>query len=521
MHRGTIRFLFLAFLTGFWARSAPAVSPYPYGILPSMAADADLTSAYNTWKTRRVVSAACGKRVDNGGGTYSEGMGYGMLMAAYLEPDDVLLKSFWDFYSANMDSNGLMNWNVSSGSCSNNSAMAATDGDIDVAAALIRAAKRWPASANNWSAKATAVLNAMHTHMVDSCNGLTNGDTWGGCTNGSPKNYNPSYFRIGYLKSFDCFEGGTRWAAVRTQSYNVLNYSYTNYALPPDWTQANGSYGSGSYGYDACRMPWAVGLDYLWWGNASSQSWGLKISNLFKSKGGGTAAGSAADVGDGYDYASGNKTSNNHENEFIGSAAVAFMATSYNSYLDAFYTELKNKDNNTYFSDSLKVLYLMTLTGNFQEPCNGGCTSCTATFSPTRTPSFTATATPTPAFGLSKTASVASASIGSPFTYYIDYFNLSTGPDTVGVLAGVSLDFHNSNQAATGSRTNVNYRIDNASGTTINLANYRIRYFHYDPVKTAPTDYASYKYNDASGQATDSVLGRAIECYSVRKQNKH
>ena len=79
---------------------------------------------------------------------------------------------------------------------------------------------------------------------MDSCHGIANGDNWGGCSNGSPKNYNPSYFRVGYLHSFDCFEGGTRWQAVQTQCYNVLNYAYTNYTLTPDWVQASGSWGA-------------------------------------------------------------------------------------------------------------------------------------------------------------------------------------------------------------------------------------------------------------------------------------
>ena len=62
------------------AAVAAAVTPYPYGLMPSNAADADLTAAYSTWKTRHVMTATCGKRVDNGSNsTFSEGMGYGMV----------------------------------------------------------------------------------------------------------------------------------------------------------------------------------------------------------------------------------------------------------------------------------------------------------------------------------------------------------------------------------------------------------------------------------------------------------
>ena len=134
------------------ATPALAVTPYSYGALPSNANDADMNNAYATWKSRRLdTSPSCGTRVDNGlGYTYSEGMAYGALMAAYLEPNDTLLKDLWDFYAANMDPRGVMNWSVAGNSCGNNGSNAATDADLDVAAALIRASRRWPASPNNW-----------------------------------------------------------------------------------------------------------------------------------------------------------------------------------------------------------------------------------------------------------------------------------------------------------------------------------------------------------------------------------
>ena len=50
--------------------------------------------------------------------------------------------------------------------------------------------------------------------------------------------------------------------------------------------------------------------------------------------------------------------------------------------LNEFYNELVAEDDNSYYSDSLKVVYLMILTGTFQEPCNGGGPAG----SPTRTP---------------------------------------------------------------------------------------------------------------------------------------
>jgi plastocyanin/endo-1,4-beta-D-glucanase Y len=384
-----------------------AVTPYVYGMLPTSASDADLNSAYSLWKARRFKTLTCGQPmawVDRGdGNAVSEGVAYGMLMAAYLDANSSDFAKLYNFYALKKDSHGLMNWLVPGNCAGDNGANAATDADLDVALALIRAHRRWPSE--GWGAKATSVLNNIYTHMVDGCQGLKNGDTWGGCSSGANNAYNPSYFRTGYMGSFDCFEGGNRWAAVRARSYVVAGYAYNNYALPPDWVRNNGQWGqatnSGGYGYDSCRSPWTFTQDYLWWGNTQGRDWGRKIALVFGNKNWGNPSAAAADVGDDYNYLTGAKVSWNHENAFLGGAAVAFMATTHTAMLDAFYNNLVFTDNNSYYSDSLKVIYLMILTGVFQEPCYGPGPIPTAT--PTATPTNyagTPTPTPLPAFGL-------------------------------------------------------------------------------------------------------------------------
>jgi len=476
--------------------TAAALTPYPYGALPSVANATDCSNAYNLWKSRWLKTAGCGERVDNGSGgtTVSEGMGYGMLMAAYLESNDTLLEQLWTFYSANMDGNHLMNWSVSSGSCS-----------------------------NNWPVQAASLLSEIYSREVDGCKGLANGDAWGGCGNGSPKNYNPSYFRTGYLHSFDCFEGGTRWQAVRTQSYAVLNTAYTSYALTPDWVQAGGSYGAsdagGGYGYDACRTPWVISMDYLWWGNATAQNWGVKFTNSFYTQGGGSPAAAAAAIGDDYSYSSGAKDSNNHENCFVGAVGVAAMTSTNSAFANAIYSNLVANDNNSYFSDSLKVIYLMALTGQFQEPCSGGCTACTPTFSPTISPTPSPTPTPTPAFSLSKSGSASTAAVGTDLSFTLSYANLSSGPDTQGVTPGVSLQFNNAGQGASGTRCSTNFSVVNASGGAINLQNYRIRYFLYDPAHPAASSYATYLNYDSTGVAAAAMAVYAPTYLGTRDAN--
>jgi plastocyanin/endo-1,4-beta-D-glucanase Y len=383
--------------------------PYQNGIRPTNAQDSDLANAYATWRTRYFRTITCSGQpmawISNGGSeAFSEGQAYGLLMAAYLDSTSADFARLWRFYEMKFDSRGLMNWRVPGDCSGNNGTNAATDADLDAAIALIQAHRRWPGE--GWNTRANTLLNNIYTHMVDGCQGLKNGDTWGGCSSGANDAYNPSYFRTGYMQSYNCFQGTNRWTAVRNRSYTVANHSYNNYALPPDWVRNDGTWGratnSGGYGYDSCRSPWTFVQDYLWWGNTSGQNWGRKIALVFGNKSSwGNPAGAAADVGDDYNYQNGNKVRSNHENAFIGGAGVAFMATTYTAHANAFYSNMVFTDNNSYYSDSLKVIYLMIMTGAFQEPCYGPGPVPSAT--PTATPTDyagTPTMTPQPAFGL-------------------------------------------------------------------------------------------------------------------------
>lgn len=379
---------------GFWIFSLAQVqASYPYGVMPSGASTADATSAYSTFKTDYFATDCSGTEIrvrDNPGSstTKSEGMGYGMLMAAYLEPDATgvsVVQGLLNFVNANLDSHGMMNWWVSCSGPTGSGANAATDGDEDIAFGLIEANKRWPG--NGFGAAATLFIGKIYTYETDGC-GLKPGDVWGGC--GSTTD--PSYFATSYFTTFQCFTGVTAWTTVKTNVYNQLGYWYTNYVLPPDWINAStGTYSSGSYGYDACRVPWRLSLDYLWNGNNAAQNQCQKIVNNFKS-----VNPLPATTGDGYSYSTGAQTSNNHNAAFLGPAGDGAMVSSANqSWLDSEYLNLKAFSmGSAYYQDAQKVLALMVQTGIFTDPCATGPTP-TPTNTGTPTPSGTPTNTPT------------------------------------------------------------------------------------------------------------------------------
>ena len=386
---------FLVLALGLWLFSIAQAQAYPFGVMPSGANTADAVTAYNNFKTTYFTTDCSGTeiRVRNNPGsntTVSEGMGYGMLMAAYLEPDSTgvsVVQALLNFVNANADSHGLMNWQVTCGGPTGGGANAATDGDEDIALALIEANNRWPG--NGFGAAATLFIGRIYTYETDGC-GLKPGDVWGGC--GSTTD--PSYFATSYFTTFQCFTGVGAWNTVKNNVYNQLGYWYTNYALPPDWINATtGTYSSGSYGYDACRVPWRLSMDYLWNGNTTAQNQCQKIVNNFKA-----VDSLPATTGDGYSYTTGAQTSNNHNAAFLGPAGDGAMVSSSNqSWLDSEYLNLRALSMGSgYYQDAHKVLSLMVQTGIFVDPCSTGPTATpTNTGTPTASRTPTNTATPT------------------------------------------------------------------------------------------------------------------------------
>src|SRR6185437_2636406 len=120
--------------------SYPGTVTLPTNLPPTgtYGASTDAANAYNYWKTTYVVSCTGGQyRVlfDDGTSTVSEGIGYGMLLAAYAG-DKTLFDGLWAYYKANADASGLMNWEI--GGCTGASGTnSSTDADEDAAMALL------------------------------------------------------------------------------------------------------------------------------------------------------------------------------------------------------------------------------------------------------------------------------------------------------------------------------------------------------------------------------------------------
>ena len=143
--------------TGGTSSSGSAQRPFPqdirspYCTYPSNARNDDVVTAYEQWKTAVVTADGAGgylriKKPDSGsviGSTVSEGIGYGMILAVYMG-DQSLFDNLWKYEQSHLDGSGLMNWEIGPDNLTTSGGSgAATDGDEDMAWALIMADRQW------------------------------------------------------------------------------------------------------------------------------------------------------------------------------------------------------------------------------------------------------------------------------------------------------------------------------------------------------------------------------------------
>jgi len=337
-------------------RAFPQNKALPHCTLTTVAdASGKVQTAYNFWKSTFVVSATGGLRVqrtENQNDTVSEGMGYGMLIAVYMN-DQATFEGLWGFTKAHLDSVGLMTWHLNAdGSVATGGQGSATDADEDIAFALIMASVQWPSS--TYLADGAKMAKAILMNEVAGDGMLKPGDNWGD----SDKTY-PDYFSPAYIRVFKKVAPHTFWDTVLTRNYEILAKVSGTYGLVPDSTTATYAL-TESYKYDACRTPWRIGMDYCFNGTPEAKTYLTLVGGFFDSQG-------AVNIGDGYSL-TGQKTSSFGNMAFVGPAGVAGMAGFPKLLDDAFtYGSSGTGGTTNYYQQTLRVITMLMMSGNLLD----------------------------------------------------------------------------------------------------------------------------------------------------------
>jgi hypothetical protein len=354
---------------------------------PSGANPTDAQAAYTKWKSDLVVSDGArgflrvrrpnssGAQVDS---TVSEGIGYGMLLAVYAN-DQSTFDQLWQYEQQFPDNHGLMNWYISADGTMALGTGAATDGDEDMAFALVMADQRWGGQGSlsqSYLGTAKTLIGLIWQWEVDPNHGyvLTSGDQSDGSV------INISYFAPAYYRAFGRVTGQTaNWNKVIDESYTVIASTLnaqngnTQNGLVPAWSTPAGvpmtPPGTSMPLYhqlDSCRTPFRLGEDFCWNAEPRALTYLQKITGFYSGVG-------AANLVDGYDLdgtphpqfvtAGGPRAAS-----FVGPAGVGAMATgtTYTQLRDDAYAgvaTLTQLAGSTYYQESWTALSLQMMTG--------------------------------------------------------------------------------------------------------------------------------------------------------------
>ena len=370
----------MLFLT--FGKAAHAQS-YAYGLLPSNASASSARTAYTTLMSKFYEDCGSGKgRIRWGltsnswekpGESVSEGIAYGLLVSAYYN-DKTRFDALWKYYKAFPNEHGFMHWRTQG--C--NTVLefnGATDSDVDAATALIVADKVFGSTtATNYAKDAKDMIAKIKQYEVESGSyTLKPGDMFGGNSV-----TNISYFSTGAFKLFGQFTNDeTFWNQVVDRCYviinNNLNANNAVGGLVSDWCKSDGKQASGKsldYSFDACRTPWRIATDYIWFGDARAKSYLDKTNDFILN-----TIGGIKNVKDGYKQ---NGTliagTRYHNVTFVATFACAGVTLSSQTDINNYYSEIVALPPTGYFDYFFDLFGRTLLSGLYVNPLEGGST---------------------------------------------------------------------------------------------------------------------------------------------------
>jgi len=269
---------------------------------------------YRTWEKDYLRGNSQQKFVKTNSGTtdqtLSEAQGYGMLITVMAAKQGFGSQKTFDqltrYYLNHQISsqNPLMAWRQTGQGIAMVSNKAektsATDGDLDIAYALILADEQWGSSGKiKYNKLAKKLLKSIKKHEINSTTKLPKVGDWA-INSDSSKLVRTSDLMTAYFRKFARFTGDGSWIIVAQNSQktlrNLSNQEKTG--LMSDFVTVSGSrlktghvkanqvaskYDN-QYGFNACRIPWRVAYDYQLNRSRTSKQVLLKMNKFFMAK---------------------------------------------------------------------------------------------------------------------------------------------------------------------------------------------------------------------------------------------
>jgi endoglucanase len=359
--------------------------------------DQQVLDFYNSWKKQYIHTATDanqayvffeeeGSRLQS----VSEGQGYGMIIEALMAGADPAAKEtfnhLFNYVSAHPSNpeTTLMAWSQLADN-KNKDETSATDGDLDIAYALLLADAQWGSKGEyNYFDSAVKMIGAI---MKDEINHETYNILLSDAVKTDSKDYydmRSSDFMPSHFKIFESATGDLQWKKVLDKNYAVFTQMQKTYSpdagLVPDFIKGINRHAKpvgprylesrydGYYNYNACRVPMRVALDYLLTGDKRSYEM-IRIINQWIRE---TTSGNPDNISAGYTLSGDDIKGRKFEAlSFIAPFAVAAMIdVSNQQWLNAIWDYMTGfkLGEFDYYDNSIKMLCMLIVSGNYWIP---------------------------------------------------------------------------------------------------------------------------------------------------------
>lgn len=363
--------------------------------LSQAALDQAVRDAYDAWKAR-LVREKCGTGryvvlagVSSGNLTVSEAHGYGMMATALMAGHDPDARRIFDGMYAyflehpSVFTPGLMAWNQNRACGDVAGGDSASDGDLDIAYALLLADKQWGSCGPiDYLAEARRVIAAVKAGDLDATAQYVKLGDW--ATSGDPyyDSTRTSDFMPDHYRSFEAATADAVWAGLLDRTYEIAASIQATHSpatgLLPDFVVApltspapappNFLEGplDGAYSYNAARDPLRLGTDFIVSGDTRARTVLQKINSWVR----GAAGDDPANIKGSYRLDGTFRPADDYLTmAFVAPLGVGAMVdVSNQAWLNAIWDLVAAYPPEDYFEDTLKLLSMIVMSGNWWAP---------------------------------------------------------------------------------------------------------------------------------------------------------
>ncbi len=355
--------LYLCGIQNLFAQNKPFPQNVNYanGFKATNISSSTINTHYTGWKSTYLITCPTGQRVeftDPYGTTVSEGQGYGMVISAYMG-DKTTYDNLYAFEKSKHNTYGNMGWKTTCDGfvASVGGSTSATDGDMDIAFSLCIASVQWGEPYTTDAKARIKVLkdnnftyNTTYNRWIQEWRDGTT-ETFG----------NTSYWSPGLYRVFKNFSGDADWDAIINDTYDLLLATRNpTTGFNGNQVSVNATSDQTFVDYNGARSPWRYVIDYLWTGNTKAQDLTDKLTDWANTIG-------ISNLVDGYKI-DGTPTGGwNQSPPWTGAWACGAMSKD-QSTVDKFAAYFNTCTYDGYYASSLRLLYELTLTGNYWMP---------------------------------------------------------------------------------------------------------------------------------------------------------